>query len=106
MYSIVSRQPWTWCGCSRHSADSNSLGPLSPEKTTGSQHQHDQKQHITRNVAKPSTKARVEVPRSQALEHSDDHCTDDAARHAVEAADDDNRKHLETNQCDPKAAAR
>src|SRR5215469_11494552 len=85
-------------------AELHALGPRSPEKTVGPQHEHDQKQYIAGHVAKPTAKTRVEVSRSQALQHSDDHRTDDAAHHAVETADDYNRKHFEADQRDSEAA--
>jgi hypothetical protein len=76
---------------------SDALRPLPPEKSIRSQHERNEKQHITGNIAKSAAQAGIEVPRSQALEHPDDYRSNNGARYAVEPADDDNREYFEAN---------
>jgi hypothetical protein len=83
----------------------DALGPLPPEKAMRSQHEHNEEQHITGNIAKPAAQARIEVPRSQALQHPDDHRTNDGAHHAVEPADDNDREYFEADQRNPPPPA-
>ena len=81
-------------------------GLLLSEHAVGSKHEHSNKQQIAGNIAKSTPQVRVEIPLPKLSVHPDDHCGNNGADYAVEPADNNDREYFETDQRNPKAAAR
>src|SRR5262249_18740977 len=62
--------------------------------------------NVGRDVTESTADEGIEVAGHQRFQDSDDEGRDDRARQAVEAAENDDREHLEPKELDPESAAR
>src|SRR5262245_21544778 len=77
------------------SASSYALDLALAEEPVGPEHEDDHEGHEGGHLLHPSAEDRIEIPAREVLQHADQHTADDGADHAVEAAQDDDRKHLQ-----------
>src|SRR5262249_14007433 len=77
---------------------SNAFDQRSAENAVGPDHHDEDHQDVGREVLRAAADIGVEIAGGQILDHAHDQSADDGADHRVEAAQDDDRKHLETNE--------
>src|SRR5205085_11719416 len=77
---------------------SPALDAATAENPLRAHHQHQDHQHIRREILGPATDIRVEVSGGQVLDNPDDETADHRTHDRIEPAEDHYRKDLEADQ--------